>query len=185
MESSLTILCDVDDVIAAFVPGLIRNYNNTLEENEQPMTLAKVNDWSLTACGFSKRVYSLFGADLYDNWVTPIPGALEVIRHIREVGHRVVFVSSCPEGTMDAKVRWLIKHEFMASGKKMPDFVAADDKSLIAGDMLVDDGMHNVEAFPGKAVLVDMPHNRSFNGHHMVPRIQSIRELPALLHLMS
>ncbi|HEX6972236.1 MAG TPA: hypothetical protein VF234_08455, partial [Limnochordia bacterium] len=40
------------------------------------------------------------------------------------------------------------------------DFVAAHSKSLVLGDLLIDDAAHNVLSFYGQSILVDAPYNR-------------------------
>lgn len=43
------------------------------------------------------------------------------------------------------------------------DVIIAHDKKLINGDVLIDDGVHNLENAKYKKLLFDQPHNRSYN----------------------
>lgn len=96
--------------------------------------------------------------DFYTN-VTPIAGARRGIRSLTEAGYRVIYVTSCLPGTADAKQRWLLDWGFLNADNAMRDFFAVSDKALVKADVLFDDGVHNVEAFPGHAFLVNHWHN--------------------------
>ena len=39
----------------------------------------------------------------------------------------------------------------------------AQDKGMVKGDILVDDGVHNLEAFSGRKVLMTAPHNQQYD----------------------
>lgn len=157
--NKLIIAVDVDEVVADLLSEWLRIYNILWDDTLRP---DKIRGWSLVEqvkpeCG--KRIYEiLHNRTLYDH-VKPIPGALEAIRWMRQRGHRVVFVSSCVAGSVDRKVAWLQKHKFLPPGNSVKDFIAATDKSLIGADVLIDDHILNVEAFPRYGILLHVPHN--------------------------
>lgn len=95
-------------------------------------------------------------ADLYDG-MPPIEGARGGVEELREIG-RVVACSSPMVGHASSKLRWL--RDF---GFDRKDIVLATDKRLVGGDVLVDDGLHNLADFPGRCqVTFDQPWNQHY-----------------------
>lgn len=162
----MIIYCDVDCTIADLMPEWIRLYNNDFSDN---LCVEAITEWDMTkfvvpACGDKIYTYLTYG-NLYDN-VKPIKDSVEGVRHLRR-HHRVIFLTSgiyCV-----GKFHWLEKHGF-EPGRFGKDFIVANDKSLVHGDVLIDDGVHNVEAFTGACFLFDQPWNRNI---HICQRVYS------------
>lgn len=113
--------------------------------------------------------------DLYDE-LDPEPGALEAVEHLRGMVGRVIVVSSPVEGHAGSKIRWLLRHGF-----DRKDVVLASDKALAGAkaDVLLDDAIHNLEAFPGRVIVMDRPWNRHLEGDF--PRAEGWRDVPRLV----
>lgn len=157
----MIVLVDVDSTVANLMPEWLRLYNNDYSDN---LTVDKITDWEMTNfvhpdCG--KNIYSyLFLDTLYDN-VKPIDGALEGLQFIESLGHRVVFVSSGVYAY--PKYQWMERNKFNV-GKYGSNYIVCHDKSLINGNLLIDDGVHNIQAFNHwQSILFDQPWNRNFN----------------------
>jgi len=110
------------------------------------------------ACG--KDVYGYFERDnIYDK-VNIIKGSLDGVIRLRAWGHEVVFVTS---GLFLAKVRAMQKRAFLLDMKGdyhyAKDVIVAHDKSMIRGDLLIDDKPENLVGHVG--LLFDQPWNRS------------------------
>ena len=76
-------------------------------------------------------------------------------------GHTIRIVTASHYATVPAKIKRLLE---MYPYLKWEDVIVASDKSLIFGDIMIDDGTHNLEVTScGLAVLFDRPHNRSYN----------------------
>lgn len=161
MKTRPIVLCDVDEVIAGMHTEFLRRYNRRWDDYlvHKDITSWEVSKIVKPECG--EKALDIFAEpDLYDN-VLPIDGALEGIKELRYHDCRVVFVSSCPVGSADAKVAWLLNHGFVPRTRTLPDVILGTDKSLIAGDVLIDDALHNVIAFnPRPTILFDQPHNQ-------------------------
>lgn len=158
----MNLLIDIDGTVADLGTEWLGKYN--LDYNDT-LTNDDILNWNTHTfvkpeCG--TKIYDYLSLpDLYDN-VKPIPGALEVIGQLRQEGHRIIYVTS---GLYPAKIEWLFKRGFMPDGyigwASSPDFVIAHDKSLIRGDLLVDDKPENVYDFnPDTSILFDQPWNR-------------------------
>lgn len=173
-----TILLDVDEVVADLLGEWLRRYNLQYEDN---LTPDRITDWNLVPfvkpeCG--SKVYEILGQeDIYDN-VQPIPGALEGIQSLREVS-RVVFVTSANVATMRGKVHWLERHGLLGEGPRHEDLIIAHDKSMVRGDLLIDDAPHNIQSYPGRKIVFDRPHNRNLPAR--IPRAQGWSVVPRLV----
>jgi len=182
VSSPLLIAVDVDEVCADLISHWVRLYN--LQWNDD-LKVEDIHGWNIDSyvkpeCG--KAIYHLLSRPgMYDG-VSPVPGAREAVEELRKLG-RVVFLSSCARGTMDAKFSWLQRHGFLPNtGPAIADFIVAKDKWLVGADILFDDGVHNVDAFKGIAYLVSAHHNLTTPCTRR--RISSLAEAPAKVRLM-
>lgn len=155
----MTILCDVDGVVADLLSEWVRRYNAKYDDDLSP---EDVTQWEMhknvkPECGTS--VYNFLRMPNLYSSVEPIPGALEGVQELRRRGHRVVYVTASVVGSLDQKARWLKAHGFL---ENMEDLVMAKDKNLVRGQVLIDDGAHNIETFPGFGLLYEAPHNAEF-----------------------
>ena len=163
----LTVACDIDGVVAdlhrSWLDAYEKDYNHHIESEE--ITAWAIHKFVKPECG--GRIYTYLTAELYKS-VLPILGALEGIQELRE-NHRVVFVTSAPTGTGDAKYHWLCENGFLpksrdayGDGRVHPDFITCHDKSLIRADILIDDRAENIQDFLGHGILFDAPYNQDY-----------------------
>ena len=92
--------------------------------------------------------------------LSPMPFAQDIVCRLIDDGHLVRVVTSSYYNTVPPKMTWLFKHYPYLCWK---DVIIAHDKKLINGDVLIDDGVHNLENAKYKKLLFDQPHNRSYN----------------------
>ena len=170
----MRIVVDMDEVMAQFVAKVLRRWNALSGKN---FTRDDITSW---------RMEEVLGADhlgrtaegLIDEWLAedgffedldPVPGAIEAVNKMRAHGYDVVFATSIPEVAVHSytgKRRWLRKHFPHMS---MKDMIAVSRKELIDGDILIDDGAHNIEdwvkARKEGAVIFDAPWNRHIGNY--------------------
>ena len=175
----LTVAVDVDEVVAALLPEWLRRYNEEYGDN---LTVDELDRWELDECvrpECGKDIFKyLRDPDLY-RYVQPIPGARPAIYKMLAWGIRVIYVTSCPVGTVELKRDWLLRYGFLTPANALRDFCPVSDKSLIRADYLFDDRPENVAAFPGYGVLVRQPYNK--NVEHRFRAIDSLAEAPRLI----
>lgn len=169
-----TILMDVDDVVANLVDEWLHIYNELANDN---VTSSEVTDWDIAKFvkpDWKSKIYDILRRpNLYDS-VTAVDGALDGIKRLIGAGHRVVYVTAPIMETSGSKYFWLQKNGFPISPE---DYVEAKDKSLIYGDFLIDDGIHNIEATRApEALLFTRPWNRNYEGCVRVGNWQEIME---------
>lgn len=157
---------DVDGVTADLHATWIRRYNQDYGDILQYDEIGnwRIQDAVKPECG--DKIYDYIKDPTIYNDVKPIKGALEGVTSLRNMGHRIVFASACLMGTADSKWMWLNKHGFLHSNLDHgtdPDWLAANDKTLVRTDILLDDKFENVASFPGIGVLFTQPWNRNKN----------------------
>lgn len=167
MRRPITFLCDIDEVVAALLDEWLRRYNAASGDT---LTLDAVISWNMNDVvlpEWQDRIYDfLHDPTLYDS-IEPVAGAHEGIDRLRTLGASVVYVSSCVGSEMaKAKLDWMVRHRFTrASGRfSFPDIILATDKSLICGDVLLDDYPRHLDLHPDPnliRLLWDRPYNLS------------------------
>ncbi len=153
-------LIDIDDTIADLITVWLRRYNRKYKDNLKKESLT---DWNLALftkpeCG--NRIFEFIESPNLYNYIKPMPLALDGISALRNLGFEIVYNTYSTNGAAGSKFRWLQKHGFW---KKEDHYIETKSKFLIKGDLMIDDGWHNIEKFAGFSLLIDQPWNRKFN----------------------
>jgi 5'(3')-deoxyribonucleotidase len=158
------ILVDFDGVIGDFV-SLYLHLHSYL--NGRDCTPEQITEFDFTKCIASQSEDGLIWAhlDTTQGLVEGLPvidGALEGLDRLRQIG-RVVCVTSPHTGTYWSGERF---RQLKRLGFDKRDVVLAADKTLVPGDMLIDDRFETVMAWSrahprGVGVIFDQPWNRS------------------------
>lgn len=146
---------DQDQVLADLLTVWLERYNQNYDDN---LTNEDIESWSIdkyVKCG--KKIYDYLDYDLFRN--------LPVIKHSQEVVKMLlekyeVFITTTATTipkTLNAKLEWLNEYfPFIPNS----NIVLCGSKSIIKADLMIDDGIHNLESFDGWGLLFDAPHNR-------------------------
>lgn len=150
----MLIYVDVDGVVADLVTPWLAAYNQDYGDN---LTPADIKGWNIdkyVKCSYA--IYDYLSPALYAS-VEPIPGALAGVAYLRNLGHRVIFATTPTERTLGVKYHWLADMGFEPTTR---DYIEVGDKSLLnPRGWLIDDGIHNLEAYQGQGVLFEQPWN--------------------------
>jgi len=179
----MKLLFDMDSVLADLTTKWYTRYNEDYNDN---ITAAKVTSWGVEhfvkpECGDKMQDYldePGFFADL-----KPIEGAIEGVRQLSEAGHEIYIVSASRPAAYTDKYNWLMKHMPFLDYHKI---IFTHSKGIIDGDALIDDGVHNLEAFYNHhkgsrlCVVVDAPHNKEIK--FPVLRVASVAEFARIMH---
>lgn len=146
-KDRLRILVDQDEVLAKWVERVIDWWNNDKGTN---LTVDDIHSWDLKndlgegSEDFMRSCmrYSEFYRDL-----DPMPGAIDGMRSLIDMGHDVLIVTATPRCATNAyggKVEWIRRNMPFFN---IDNFCSVTRKDVVSGDILLDDGMHNIEAF--------------------------------------
>lgn len=177
IADQLPVGIDVDECVADLLSGCCEFHNRTesaYAHHKRHLLPEDLRGWDLTPYFGEGWQRWLATPEFYQKYVRPMPGARLGIERLRAAGERVVFVTSCVKGSTNQKQQWLVDWGFLTEENAEIDFFAVKDKKLVRLKALFDDGIHNVEAYPGPAFLVNHWHNSE--EHCSRPRVRGIYE---------
>lgn len=162
--NSLVVLVDMDDTITdllgAWVNMLNMMYGTSVDPND-------IMQWDI-ARSFptltNEQVFApLFRDDLW-LYVKPKNRAVEVLERIVQDGHKVFIVTTSSYETLRSKMDHVLFRYFPFL--TWDDVIITANKQMIKGDVLIDDGVHNLVGGEYEKILVDAPHNRGIDAEN-------------------
>lgn len=159
----MTILLDLDEVLADFVGGALRVHGWTRERLEtvwRPGTWSIVEPMGLTPEAFWEPINAM--GDAFWLGLQPLPWAIDVVRIVDSVVDNWYIITSPGHHVSGytGKIRWLRRF----FGMTFERFVITQHKTLLAraGTLLIDDREDTVKAFEaagGQGLLFPSRHN--------------------------
>ena len=157
----MTILVDMDDTIELLLAAIVERAN---EKFGQQVTLDQITSWDMSEpyTGVDKKqMLAITYESGFWRSVKPVPGAAEALRHFMDEGHEVYIVTATEIDNAEEKMKDLLFRYF--------PFISWDHviitcrKQMIRGDVLIDDGIHNLEGGDYRKILFTAPHNRLYD----------------------
>ena len=93
--------------------------------------------------------------------VEPIPGAAEALQRLMRDGHDVYIVTATTYRSVPEKMDDLLFRYFPFLS--WDQVIITRNKQMIRGDVLIDDGIHNLEGGDYAKILMTAPHNRDYD----------------------
>lgn len=164
----MIILVDMDDTIENLTETWI-NYAN--KRFGTAVNAADITTWDPSEAFPSvshEEMYALLLEDELYETVEPFEGAAYYLQKLISDGHEVFIVTNSPYQVMKAKMEQVLFRHFPFIDWK--HVIITGSKPLIKGDVLIDDGVHNLLGGDYAKLLFTAPHNRSFDaeGNGMV-----------------
>lgn len=160
----MIILIDSDGVLADFEKSVSNNwrlkYPDRIFIPLEKRTIFKVCDEYPPE--FKKDVERIYQSPEFFENLSPIPGAIEAVNKMRQLGHEV-FICSAPisryEDCVLEKYKWVEKYFGREFTKRV---ILTKDKTLIHGDYLIDDKptIDGIRKPDWEQVIFDTPYNR-------------------------
>lgn len=171
----LTILTDADDVIENLLDCWVAMLNNRYGTSASP---EDVTDWNVSLA-FStltrEQVYSVLADDELWHMIEPIPGAQETLQKLHDEGHDIYIVTASDYRTCKAKFDRILP---LFPWLDWNHVIITSNKQMVKGDILIDDGPHNLVDGDYMKLLFDRPHNRSFDARaNGVIRVETWEEI--------
>jgi len=155
----LKIILDMDEVITDTFGSWLSLYNADYNDNltREDIKGWGVHQWVKPECGHDVHDYlNLHGFFLN---MDEIDGAIDGIKKLVDDGHDVIIASATPHISKmgyEEKKEWLIKNVPFLS---IDNFASIHRKDRLIGDILFDDGVHNLVGFTGVSVAMVRPWN--------------------------
>ena len=180
MTKKLTILFDADDTVENLCDCWIAMLN---ERYGTSVTLEDVRDWDITLAFPTLTKEQVFGV-LHDDelWrrITPIPGSIEVLQKFHDEGHQLYMVTASSYRTCKTKVERLLE---LFPFLDWEHIIITSNKQMVRGDVLIDDGPHNLVGGEYFKILFDRPHNRSYDdAANGILRLHTWEEIDQVIH---
>ncbi|MHB8407774.1 MAG: 5' nucleotidase, NT5C type [Acidiferrobacterales bacterium] len=166
----MRLLIDMDQVICKWLERILEYYNYDKKTNVQ---LEDVKSWNVVdTLGPNSEDFirsCMRYPELYRD-LDPVEGAIEGIKKLQEQGHDVIIATAVPKSAGIAyhgKLEWIRRNMPFFS---LNNFVAIQRKDLLQGDILLDDGAHNIRPFRAagrRAIVFDRPWNRDEPGERV------------------
>lgn len=154
----IRVCVDIDSVCAniniAWTQLYNKDYNDTLKPED-------ITDWDVAKfvhpdCG--KKIYDYLRHPEFYKLTPPVEGFKDGILNLKEEGFEVVYVSAFERGCADTKVEWM--YEYAPNFDLRKELFLCFPKQRVLGDVLLDDGPHNLRDAIMRTVRFIMPYNK-------------------------
>ena len=156
----LTILVDMDDTIenllVHWIDWLNEAYGTSVDAEE-------IRSWNIQEAFpdlTAEQVYEPLLQDEFWLRVTPKPDAQDYLQTLADDGHEIYITTSSNYKTIPVKMEHVLFKFF--PWLDWDHVIIASRKQMIRGDVMVDDGPHNLEGGRYCKILMDAPHNRDY-----------------------
>ncbi|MBR6965976.1 MAG: hypothetical protein IKH81_02660 [Clostridia bacterium] len=157
----MTILVDMDDTIEQLLKAWVQRAN---EKTGRHVTLEDITGWNVAAAytGFTREeIYGVTYEPGFWGSVEPMPGAAEALKHFMDEGHEVYIVTATEIEHVEEKMKGLLFRRFPFLS--WDQVIITRRKQMIRGDVLIDDGIHNLEGGSYQKIMFTAPHNRHYD----------------------
>ena len=157
----MVILVDMDDTIEYLLDAWLEKANAVYGRS---VTREEITSWDVSAAypGLTRQqIYDLVLEDEFWKNVRPIPGAAEALKRFMERGHYVYLVTATPYESVRGKMDYHLFRHFPFI--EWHQVIITSHKQMLKADILIDDGIHNLEGGDYAKILVDAPYNRAYD----------------------
>lgn len=158
---SKTILIDMDDTIENLSIEWVKYINRLYGTDVDPYSLRDFNVSLAFPTLTYEQVYGITLEEELWKYVRPIDGAVHYVKKLIDDGHRVYIVTSTEYESIRYKMEHVLFKYFPYLTWK--DVIITANKQLIKGDVLVDDGIHNLVGGDYEKILFTAPHNCEYD----------------------
>ncbi len=179
----MIILVDADGVLEnhthVWIEMLNEKYGRTVKYDD-------VKDWNMGKAypGLTRdQIYDIELDDRMYDLMQPLDGAKECLEKLLENNNEVYVVTSTPYKALKSKLEKVLFRYYPFL--KWKDIIVTSNKKLIKGDVLIDDGVHNLLEGDYKKILVSTPYNESFDAEaNNIIRVKNWKEIEVALTQM-
>lgn len=157
----LTILVDADSVMENLSEAWVKYLNNKYGTD---VKYEDVTEWDMTEAFPELTREQVYGAELEPQLyelVEPLKDAPLYLKKLMDDGHVIYVVTSTPYQIIAEKTEQVLLEYFPFLTWK--NFIITSYKQMIKGEVLIDDGIHNLVGGEYEKLLMDAPYNRSID----------------------
>lgn len=182
MNKKVVVLIDLDDTMTRLTRTWCHRLNQMHGTNvsEEDIHGWKISDYfpELTEA----QVFAPVHEDEFWREVEPMVDAPKYIKKLMDEGFEVYICTASFFDTIKSKFEYVLGRYFpFISWNQV---IVTKNKQLVNGDILIDDGIHNLEGGRYKKVLMSAPHNRDYDAEsHGMTRVKSWEEAYNATHM--
>lgn len=157
----ITIVVDIDDTIEDLLGAWCKWLNNHYNTDVQPNS---INEWDMTKAFPMLSYYEIFSPLIDEKFwetVEPKQDAIRNLQYLYESGYNLYLCTSTSYQNVKMKYELIVKKYF--SFIDWDHVIIAHDKPMIKTDIMIDDGIHNLENGDYIKILMTAPHNRFYD----------------------
>lgn len=181
MNKKITVLIDLDDTMTHLCRAWCRWLNAAHGTNVSEADIAgwKISEYfpTLTENQVFEPIYT------YSFWrdVEPMDGAPKYIKQLIDEGFEVYICTASQFDTIKAKFEYVLGRYFPFISRDQ--VIVTKNKKIVNGDILIDDGVHNLEGGHYRKILMSAPHNRGYDAEsHGMTRAESWKDAYNAVH---
>ena len=176
----MVILVDMDDTIEQLLKAWVKGVN---DEYAQNASYDDITSWDVSAAYPSltrEQVYDIPLQPGFWEKVEPIADAPEVLSRLKDAGHEIFIVTATPYQSVFEKMSdVLFKYFPFISWEQV---IITSRKQMIIGDVLIDDGVHNLEGGNYIKILMTAPHNVHYDAEaNGMIRVRTWKEIEKVI----
>lgn len=180
MKKNLTILVDMDDCIESLTEPWIKWLNEKYDTSVQPSDIVQWEIGLFFPKLTKEQIFEPLHCDDFWKTVKPKPYAIECLKQLIDDGHEIYIVTASSYQSIKYKIENVLLVYFPFIDWK--HVIITHNKQMIKGDILIDDGPHNLIGGDFKKILMSRPHNMNFpNVEFGLVRVESWLEIYKLI----
>lgn len=175
---------DIDDVLRGWVESVRSHYRK-----DYPMhKIKKVTAWGLEPFfPLGKNIYKYAferrAKEILEE-AKPLPGAVAFVKRLVKEGHKVILTTSQPVGLEQFTLNWIHKHKIPYHAIAFVHSGTGVDKSFVKGNVLLDDGEHNLKAERLSDTTIPICFDRPWNQGWQGLRVHSYDEFLGIIKML-
>lgn len=181
MSRNVTVLIDLDDTMThltrAWCRWLNQEHGISVSEND-------ISGWNISEYfpGLTpKQVFEPVHQDSFWQTVEPMFGAAEYIEKLINEGFDVYVCTASHFDTIKSKFENVLGRYFPFVS--WDQIIVTKNKQLVNGDILIDDGIHNLEGGTYRKILMSAPHNKYYDAEaNGMKRVKTWDEAYSAVH---
>ncbi len=157
----MTILVDADGVLENLTSEILSLLN---EKYGTDVKFENMREWGFSNAFPELTREQIASAEreetLYER-IRPISGAPDYLKKLMDEGNSVYIVTNTPYEAVSFKMKKVMERFFPFL--PWENFIITAKKQMIRGDVLIDDGIHNLVGGEYRKILFDAPYNRTYD----------------------
>ena len=164
----MRLIVDLDETVTSFIYELVKRYNNKYNKRKQ------IN--SIKEYGLPDDMKEIFLESGFFINLMPFPYSTIALRNLQNIGCEIIIASDC------LGIPYIAYEKLVWIKNNLPfipieNIMLINKKSLINGDVIIDDAPKYIETFNGTTIIMDREYNKHVKADYRVNRWIQIEDI--------